>query len=133
MLDLALTTVPSLANNCKVERGMSDHEMIMTDFNWTIMPKKVKPRKVLLYKRGNMEGVRTELSDKFGKFRENSNTNTTEECWTDFKDILTNAIEEHIPSKMLSSRWDVPWLNNDLKRLIRKKQRVYNKAKKTKN
>ena len=70
MLDLVLTTVPSLAKNCKVERGMSDHDMVLTDFKWTIMPKKVIPRKVLLYKRGNMDGVRNELSDKFGKFIE---------------------------------------------------------------
>ena len=34
---------------------------------------------------------------------------------------------------MLTSRWNVPWITREIKTLIRKKQRIYNKAKRTNN
>ena len=37
-----------------------------------------------------------------------------------------------IPTKMTSSRDNMPWFNNTLKRMCKKKQRLFNKAKKTK-
>ena len=37
----------------------------------------------------------------------------------------------HIPSKLTSSRYNLPWFNRPLRRLSRAKQRAYNKAKKS--
>ncbi|CAC5406833.1 unnamed protein product [Mytilus coruscus] len=34
---------------------------------------------------------------------------------------------------MLTTRWNVPWLNREIKTIIRNKQRVYNKANRTNN
>jgi hypothetical protein len=34
---------------------------------------------------------------------------------------------------MLTSRWNVPWITREIKTLMRKKQRIYNKAKRTNN
>ena len=34
---------------------------------------------------------------------------------------------------MLTSRWNVPWITREIKTLIRKKQRIYNQAKRTNN
>ena len=41
-------------------------------------------------------------------------------------------IMKDIPSKLSKSRRDVPWMTTRVKRLCRKKQRIFNKAKRTK-
>ena len=39
--------------------------------------------------------------------------------------------EKHVPSKMTSTRYNLPWINRKLRRLTRKKQKLYNKARKS--
>ena len=39
------------------------------------------------------------------------------------------AIKNHVPTKTISGRWNLPWITPGLRRLMRKKQRVYNLAK----
>ena len=42
-------------------------------------------------------------------------------------------MDTHIPHKMTSSRYNLPWFNRQLRREVRRKQRLYNKAKKSRN
>ena len=49
--------------------------------------------------------------------------------WKDFTKFLGKMMDKNIPSKTTSIRHNLPWLNSSLKRMIRKKQRLYNKAK----
>ena len=46
--------------------------------------------------------------------------------------IVAKAINTYILVKLISSGNNVPWMTPQLKRLIRKKQRIYNKAKRSK-
>ena len=41
---------------------------------------------------------------------------------------LQQIIEDHTPTKTSSTRTHLPWMSSTLKRLIRKKQRLYNRA-----
>ena len=61
-------------------------------------------------------------------FLETSNTRDTQENWNKFTDHI-NTLQQKIPSKLSSTRYNLPWFDADLKRLNRKKRRVYNKAK----
>ena len=45
------------------------------------------------------------------------------------KSTILKADEQYVPYKKISGRWHVPWLTPPLKRAIRKKQRLYRKAK----
>ncbi|KXJ16916.1 putative RNA-directed DNA polymerase from transposon X-element [Exaiptasia diaphana] len=54
-----------------------------------------------------------------------------EEVWQSFTSILWKGIEKFIPSKISKSRRSAPWITQPVQRLIRKKQRLYNKAKST--
>ena len=44
--------------------------------------------------------------------------------------LFLAPIDRNIPSKISSSRFSFPWVNRSIKRDIRKKQRLYNKARK---
>ncbi|CAG2212437.1 unnamed protein product [Mytilus edulis] len=133
ILDLVLTTNPTSIENISVQDGMSDHSIVITDINLKAKTKKQVPRKVYIYKKGNMNGINEQLDKELNNFIQKANTSTIQECWNDFKDILSHAIISNIPTKILSTRWNVPWINREIKTMIRKKQRVYNKAKRTNN
>ena len=79
-----------------------------------------------------MESINTLTKKKTISSRKQKK-NTIKECWGEFKEILSQAISTNIPTKMLTTRWNVPWITREIKTLIRKKQRVYNKAKRTNN
>jgi hemerythrin-like domain-containing protein len=66
ILDLVLTTNPSIIENISVEDGMSDHKIVITDINIKTKPKKTVPRKVYIYKKANMNGINQHL-DKENK------------------------------------------------------------------
>ena len=51
-------------------------------------------------------------------------------CQT-FKTDLMKAIEANIPSRMKTSKYSIPWITRDVKRALRRKARLYKKAKKS--
>ena len=62
------------------------------------------------------------------KFKINTNINT---LWDYFKTKCTDIMEECIPSKTTSTRITQPWITKDLRTLSRRKQKLYNRAKRT--
>ena len=48
------------------------------------------------------------------------------------KSNLLHILEETVPSKMSTSRFNQPWINQKIKQLTRQKMRSYEKARKTK-
>ena len=46
-----------------------------------------------------------------------------------FKTGLNKVIEKHIPSKMIFNKHHLPWMNKDLKKMIKKKAKLHRKAK----
>ena len=57
---------------------------------------------------------------------------SVETNYNDFKSFVDSVMDACIPTKMTSSRDNMPWFNNTLKRMCKKKQRLFNKAKKIK-
>ena len=63
------------------------------------------------------------LSDHHGK--------TVEELWTDFTTTLEKLTRECIPSKLIRGKSSLPWITQEIKRLIRKQDSLYAKLKKS--
>jgi hypothetical protein len=38
-------------------------------------------------------------------------------------------MDQYIPAKTLTTRWNIPWINQNIKKMIRKKERLYKAAK----
>ena len=66
-------------------------------------------------------------------FLDKFNSRTVEQNYQAFSNHIKKVIIEHVPSKMTSSRTNLPWFTNSLKRMCKKKQKLYNKAKKDNN
>ena len=57
---------------------MSDHLIVVADIDLKAKVNKKKPRTVFLYKKGNMDGVKEDLKQKFPQFDETHRRSRTE-------------------------------------------------------
>ena len=87
------------------------------------------PRKILLYNRGNYEACKDGLQRTDWDSLKEDNVDKYASKFTDKILELTN---KHVPNKIIKVRQSDPtWLTNEIKQLIRKKKRLYDKYKQT--
>lgn len=79
-----------------------------------------------------MDELRTEVQTKLNDFMAVSFL-TIDNMWTAFKDILLNAMEKHVPSKLSRSKQTYPWITTEVRKIINKKNKAGRKARKTNN
>jgi hypothetical protein len=82
-----------------------------------------------LYKKANWDTMKQELS----YLQNNQNTLNVEDMWDKFKTTITALVKDHIPHKTAKSKDSQPWINNDIRKLIKRRDRLYKKSKKTGN
>ena len=86
-------------------------------------------RKIYLFDRGDYQTFSNDLMDTDWNSLKSDDIDTYAENITDRITFLTN---KHIPNKMITVRkTDPPWLTNNIKKLLRKKKRLYDKYKKS--
>ena len=97
------------------------------NFNKTKTP--IYTRKIFLYNRGNYGAFKDDLQRTDWDFLKDGNVDIYASNFTDKILELTN---KHIPNKTIKVRQSDPtWLTNEIKQLIRKKKRLYDKYKQT--
>lgn len=131
VLDLIFTTNPDLIEKTEIHPGMSDHDAVICDIKLKLEIDKKPPREVWVYSKGNMDGIREDLKNHEQRFICQAKDTTVENLWKDFKSIIMGSIDKHIPKKLISGKPHLPWLTPYIKRMIRKKQRRYNRAKRS--
>ena len=92
----------------------------------------VKPfrRKIWLYEQGNYDSLRHKIHAFDWKSICNDDVNLYAEKFTD---KLLSISEECIPVKFVTIRpRDLPWMNNNIRKLMRRRNRLYKKYKKNK-
>ena len=133
ILDLVFTTIPDQVKKVNAVSGMADHDAVSAELDTAVKYSRKQPRTVYLYKKGDMEGVKQYLEDFKDTFLDtNPMENQIEDNWNSFKKAIADAMDKFIPKKQLSSWQDVPWMTTTVKRMIRKKKRLWNKSKRSK-
>ena len=92
------------------------------------------PRKVMKYKETNWDKIKKDLENTlttiniicYYNIYEKSDTNI---LWNTFKNDIINSIESNIPHKLFTYKQRFPWINNNLCKLINKKNKYYRKKK----
>lgn len=131
ILDLIFTSNPSLNKSSKSIPGISDHSIIVADFDIHPHRTKEKPRKQYLYSKAKWEDLNSEvqqLSGVISTMREEGSS--VDDMWTCFKSSLMAAVERYIPSSLRRSNYGLPWVNRKIRKLLQHKKRLYNQAKK---
>ena len=58
---------------------------------------------------------------------------TVEQLWCDFKEALNEGINKFIPNRFVGSKRHLPWITQAVKRVIRKRDHLYQKSKTSKD
>ncbi len=119
---------PDLCKATDTIPGISDHDITLSDMNIKPLIAKKTPCKVHKFSQASWDLIREETVKFADTFTEKAETQSVEENWQDFKDFVEHILDKHVPTKMTSTRYNLPWFNRQLKRMCRCKQRLYNKA-----
>lgn len=134
VLELFLTTNPSLIESVHSIPGISDHDTIpLINSNLKIPRTKTKPHRIYKYQKADWAQIETELETLGDQIRnEAPRHNSPEPLWKLFKSKIEDIMKKHVPSKLTSPRFSLPWITQEIKKMLKKKQRLYNKARKFK-
>ncbi|XP_045166981.2 uncharacterized protein LOC123530276 [Mercenaria mercenaria] len=87
-------------------------------------------RKIWLYDRGNYDDYRAKLQAT--NWETLMDSNDLEKVTQDITESILSAASESIPNKVVTIRPNnIPWLNTKLRKLIRKRNKIHKRAKKS--
>ena len=91
-----------------------------------------KPKRCIKqWTKADWDAIRQDSSKFRDEFLPGYQEKDVDANYNDFCNHINNVIKQHVPSKTRGTRWNVPWLTPNIKRMTRKKQRLFNRAKKT--
>ena len=80
------------------------------------------PRNVPLYRKADWVSFKTFMSEAASDILSNFQDKNVEEIWSAFKSYIHSGIKKFIPVKKIGSKRSLPWVTQEIKRLIRKGQ-----------
>ena len=130
-LDLVFTSHPGFKVRCKPLPPIapkSDHDIVL--FDTSHQPYRPRPtrRKIFLWNKTDIDGLRSNISSSSQTFLSTDYADI-DSMWSAFKTTVTSAVDQHVPTKMTSTRHTHPWVDITLRKLMRKKQRAHRSAK----
>ena len=132
ILDLVFTTNPTLVKSSISTPGISDHDIVVTDFITKPQRSHQKPRICHKFGKADWEKMKSEIIETSIKLEERySAGEDVNTLWEIFKSSLNNSIDKHIPTFKFKAKHSLPWLSPRLKKLLKRKHRLYKKARKS--
>ena len=132
ILDLVFTNTPSFVQNIAILPGLGDHDIVSVDVLLSPQKIKIPRRKIYLYKKGKFDLISKDMVEFATSVTdEKVQSLGVNELWMDFKQALLTSVDKHIPSRLSRNSTQLPWIKHSHIRLIRRKQRLYNKAKRS--
>ncbi|XP_060561750.1 uncharacterized protein LOC132721460 [Ruditapes philippinarum] len=134
-LDLFITSHPTLIEKCSTgpPLGLSDHDCLFVTSKLRAVTNKKQDRTVYNYKKADWQKLKDLTNEFKSDYLAKYQNNSVDTNWVNFKDTLFRNMDKCIPTKKLKNKQDIPWLHKDTKRMLRKKKRLYKRARKTKS
>ena len=131
-LELVFTSHPEFKVRCKPLPPIApkgDHGIVLFDTSHQPYRPTLTRRKIFLWKKTDMDRLRSNISSSSQTFL--TDYADIDSMWAAFKPNVTSAVDQHVPTKMSSTRCTHPWVNTNLRKLMRKKQHAHRLAKHT--
>ena len=120
ILDAIFTSNASLVKSSSSIPGISDHDMVVADFDMKPHTAKQKPRNYYKFQKASWDKLKTDLDITAKTIQKQYNDNqSADDMWTYFKNSLQNSMDRHIPSASTKKHSRLPWINRPLLRLLR--------------
>ena len=105
--------------------GKADHDIVYIEYDIKAKLVQQAARKIYFYKRADMDGLRGHLARFKDSFLSSDYSHlSVNDMWVSFMSEVLAAIERFIPSKMTKTKYSLPWIDNLIKRLIRKHDKL---------
>ena len=131
ILDLFLTNSPTLVDSVSVIPGIADHSAVMAVVRLRPTIQKVKPRTIHLYSKADWESMRQGMQDFQATFLSTCEGKSTEQLWHEFKGETETLIGRYVPIKTLRGRKNLPWITQEIRRKMNRRDRLYQIQKST--
>ncbi|XP_072028522.1 uncharacterized protein [Amphiura filiformis] len=134
VLDLICTNNPNVVSNIRTQPGVSDHDIVLFDLN--LKPKRMSkpPRKIYNFKKAATQSIKEMLEANSRDFFLNEPMNkSVNENWTTFKNYVLNTTEKYVPHHFSKGKQSHPWIDHSIVKQMRKRDKLYSAAKKTKS
>ena len=133
-LVLLFTNVPPPVGRVKQMPtiGKADHDLNYIGYD--IKAKRIKQasRKIYLYNQADMTGLRDHISQFMESYLSEDHSHmSVNEMWVKFKTGYLEAVERFIPTKMTKTKYSLPWIGVLIKRLMKRRQKLYLRARKS--
>ena len=132
VLDLLFSNIDDLLVNCNIHPGVSDHDIVCADIALPINRNlEHSIRYIYQYKQANWQKINQAFEDHLHTFSNYCEQNSGSESGKYLNDFILKVLNENIPTKQAKTRNQSPYLNRDLKILLRKRRKAHSKAKRT--
>ena len=128
-----MTSNETLINKVYTIPGVSDHEGVCIKANLKPKLVSVKPRKVFIYSKANWKLLKLKMETFKTSFISNFSGKSVHTLWEDFKTALDRYMIECIPSKIIKGKPSLPWINQDIRRTARRRNKMYCRHKYSRN
>ena len=138
LIDLLITNNPNIIELCEVREPFLNVNIRYHSPTYCFLKSEkthnsIFTRKIFLYKYGNYDEYRNKLQTTEWDELINDNI-TVDQCVTNVTNKIIKVAEETIPNKIIKvNKNDLPWITNEIKQMIRKRNRIRKKAKKSNN
>ena len=105
--------------------------MVVTDIDIIPQHIKQKPRKIYIFSKANLDKIFDDMEQLSGEITSASPSSTMEDLWNSFISGIGKSMDRNILTKVCNNRQSLPWYNKDMKRMVRRKSRLYKHAKKS--
>jgi hypothetical protein len=117
-LDLILTNHPGKVIRTDTIPGISNHDIVYTEFDLRPVKLQQKPRTIPLYNKANWYGMKIDLQNikhtLSNMFKDNDCQLT--DMWNVFKETITKSAVKHIPPKRTKVKDSRPWINTEIRK-----------------
>ena len=130
ILDIFLTNCPDLIKSSAISAGVGDHNAVHITSTLHLTRRKPIKRTIRLWRKANVDGIKRDVRNFAALFLNNhSTTHCVDLMWESIKDNLLQILDRYVPTKSSTSRIHQPWITTETKRLLRRKQRWFRRAK----
>ena len=133
ILDLIITNRPNQVNRTQILPSISDHSVVYSEFDMNPTRRRQSPRKIPLMNKANWAGFKEFISNLGEEIMQAISTDNadTELLWQMFKGKIEQGIKMFIPSKTTKSKDSHPWIDRDIDRKMKQRDRAFTRSNKT--
>ena len=126
ILGLFFTTNPTLVDSVSITPGLSDNDVVLAKVNAKPEITKQVPRPILLYKKADWDQLKQSMRDLQTELTQSGlATTSVQSMWDKFATKLEQGVDKFIPTRKSGTRDGFPWINQEIRRLMRKRDTLY--------